>query len=278
MVDVEAPASAKPTPPAAGDRADDGAEPDVARIRGIPISRAQLPLFIVLAASLVLLIAIGAIYRWNFRSGYASYALSVPCLSLVISFICLLLSKWAEDTYQSVGRYMTLLCFAYSFIGTCFLTLNKPFTTTGNGYFAAWTLVYGSAQSLGATAENAVGAAAEGLGELCGVAATSLVVILATIPAIGDGKTSVGEATYGLVLACLTLLFAIYVVWAKGRGNAPGAGLYFVSLACLSVCWVVMACLTTFRGPFLATGNGYFASWAGAGLVSVATFEAWHSM
>jgi hypothetical protein len=47
-----------------------------------------------------------------------------------------------------------------------------------------------------------------------------------------------------------------------------------LAFAILTVCWIIMASLVTFRGPFEVTGNGYFASWAGAATASVATFAA----
>ena len=42
----------------------------------------------------------------------------------------------------------------------------------------------------------------------------------------------------------------------------------------LSVAWIVEACLVTFNGPFIYTGNGYFASWAAAATSSMAACAA----
>ena len=38
-----------------------------------------------------------------------------------------------------------------------------------------------------------------------------------------------------------------------------------------AILWIVMACLVTFRGPFLVTGNGYFAAWIGSVLCCLTT-------
>ncbi|EJK57391.1 hypothetical protein THAOC_22572 [Thalassiosira oceanica] len=42
----------------------------------------------------------------------------------------------------------------------------------------------------------------------------------------------------------------------------------------LAVAWIVEACLVSFNGPFVYTGNGYFASWAGAATSSMAACAA----
>ena len=42
-----------------------------------------------------------------------------------------------------------------------------------------------------------------------------------------------------------------------------------LTLVLLGIAWIIMACFTTFKGPWTTTGNGYFASWGG-GLVCFA--------
>ena len=170
----------------------------------------------------------------------------------------------------SIGHQLTLLIFASSFIGACFLTFDTPFHTSGNGFFAAWGICYGSALAMGMSSFQS---GVRGLGAVMGLVASSLIVIIASIAPIRDG-TNRSEAIYALVLACLTCLFLSISV---KMGKAHGAT-YFLALAILAMCWIVEASLTTFRGPFNVTGNGYFGSWTGAFTACIASFAAMHEM
>ena len=191
---------------------------------------------------------------------------------MILSFIALLLTKFSEDTYAKVGKQMNMLNFAYGFVGACFLTFDSPFTTTSNGYFAAWAVVFGSAMAMGLTA-NAFGSSIKGLGAVMGLLASSLVVIVASIPPVRDNNNT-SEAVYALTLACITFAFILFQMLMERKDKAVGGAPYLGIMAILAICWIIMACLTTFRGPFEETGNGYFASWAGAATSSMAAFAA----
>lgn len=248
-------------------------------VAGVTLNEAQLPLFIVLVASIVLLIATGAEYDWNFTNAgsYASYAISISSIAMILSFIGLALNKFSEDTYEKVGKQMNILNFVYSFVGACFLTFDKPFEETSNGYFAAWTVVFGCAMANGMTA-SAFGSTVKGLGSLMGLLVASLVVLVASIAPVRDDVPNKEEAVYALALSCVTFAYIALVMGMDKRGGSMSGMVHFGCMAILACCWIVMACLVTFRGPFTKTGNGYFGSWAGAAMSSVAAFAAKQAM
>jgi len=250
------------------------AEPKTMAVAGVTLSETQFPLSVVLVASIVLMIALGAHYDWKNTgvSSYSAYTISVAAIAMILSFFGLLLAKFKEDLYDKAGKHVNMLCFSYSFIGACFLTFKEPFTYTSNGYFAAWVLVYGSAMTLGMKG-NAFGSSVKGLGAVMGLLASSVVVIVATITPIRDDIYK-SEAVYALVLACVTSTFVLLVLAMDKKGGSMHHMTYFGALAILAICWIVEACLVTFRGPFEATGNGYFASWAAAATCSMAAFAA----
>lgn len=239
-------------------------------VGGVKLNAAQLPLVTILMASVVLFIATGAEYNWNFGSSYRGYALSVSVIAMVLSVFGLALTKAPNDVYLKVGKQLTMLIFSYSFIGACFLTFDKPFTTTSNGYFAAWATVYGSALAMGMSGD-ALQSGVKGLGAKMGLLASSLIVIVASIAPIRDGYNK-SEAAYALSLACITF---VSIIFALKRGSGESN---FLALSLLAICWIVEACLVTFRGPFKETGNGYFASWSGAFTSVVSAFNAMHEL
>ncbi|KAL9189970.1 hypothetical protein ACHAXT_009645 [Thalassiosira profunda] len=244
-------------------------------IAGVTLTATQLPLFIVLVASIVLLIATTSFYG-SISGSYARYAVSVSCITMILSFFALVLAKFKEDVYAKIGKHINMLNFVWGFLGACFLTFDEPFTTTGNGFFAAWAVVFGSAMAMGMTA-NAFQSSIKGLGAVMGLLASSLVLIVATIRPVRDGINK-GEAIYAMVLGCITFVFILVAISMEKKEKAMHPMVYFASLAILAICWILEACFVTFRGPFTETGNGYFASWAGAGTSTMAAFVAEKAM
>lgn len=279
--DVEAAASAKKLEPADGAKGggtvETAAKTAMAALNSIPITHAELPLFITFVASFVLLFAVGGFYQWGtYGTNYASYALSVACVPLALSFVSLVLLHFFEEAYENHCRWLNMFIFLWSFVGAFFLTMKEPFTVSCNGYFAAWGIVLGSAMSIGVTI-SALGAATRGVGPLMGAVMMSLVLIVATISPIKYGHQNMSEAVYAMVLSCLTIIFALGVAASNKQGvgsKVINPRTYFAALTAFTVCWIVMAFLTTFRGPFLATGNGYFASWVGMLMMCLTAFIA----
>ncbi len=163
---------------------------------------------------------------------------------------------------------MNNIRFVYSFVGACSLTFpsstrNAPFDQTGNGYFAAWAIVYGCAMAIDLSFEQFASTVKEGQGTLMTLLVSSLVVIVSSIAPIKD-DIDTGTAIFSLVLGCATMAF-ILIIMGLDQKNRPMRVLdHTISLSVLAICWIIMAFLVTFRSPFEVTGNGYFASWAGA--------------
>jgi hypothetical protein len=252
----------------------DAAEKETLSVAGVTIDASQLPLFVVLIASIVLLVATTAHYDGNLSS-YGNYVISVSSIAMIISFFGLLLTKFAEDQYAKVCKPMNMVLFLYTLVGACFITFKDPFTKTSNGYFAAWAVVYGSAMAIGMDAKAL--STVKGIGAIMGLLASSVVVIIATITPIRNGFFK-SEAVYALVLSCITVSYLLAVMALDRREMSLPKMLYAASMTILAMCWILEACFVTFRGPFEGTGNGYFASWAGALTSSFAAFAAKKAM
>lgn len=231
----------------------------------VEIDEVQMPLVIVFVASIILLVATGAIYNWWWFDSYSKYAISVSSISLSISAICLLMHKFACSMYEKLGKNLCLLNFTWSFVGACFLTFKGPFEATSNGYFAAWATLYGTAMSLGMDS-NTFKTNIRGLGAIMGHMAASIVFLLACITKV-ESSASLGtkernNAIYGLSLACFSTVVVLVLMMMDRKGNAIKGVMNLALMTVLSVMWLVAACLVTFDGPFTATGNGYFSAWA----------------
>jgi len=252
------------------------------------------------------------------------YAISIPSLSLCFSMIGFLVAQFREDLYQIYGKYLAHFLFTWNFMGASFLTFNSPFTTTGNGYFAAWATVAVSAMAMGFTAD-AFKDKVKGLGSLMGLCACSCIMIFADMGYVGSSAPAVTRSAsiYAMVISCITIVLVLGILYVtknaamnghSGSGNSNSSGgpddhivvnrrmisnttdgssrennqnnldeneqlkgidmMKFIVLSVLTVLWLVLACLVTFSGPFVTTGNGYFSAWAGCACVSFATFNA----
>lgn len=242
------------------------------------ISDVQFPLILVLASSIVLLIAVTT---WEQDIQSRAYAISVPALTMCLSLGGILATLFQESVYAVYGFWLTHILFYWNFSGACFLTFSSPFTTTGNGYFAAWACVMTSAMAMGFSAD-AFKDSVKGLGSLMGLGASSGVVIIALIGFVGGGApdNTRGESIYAMVVACFTAILVMGLMYfqkQQQQGSSPDRTegmIKFAFLSTFAILWLVLACLVTFRGPFVTTGNGYFASWAGAVCACFAAFNA----
>ena len=224
------------------------------------------PLMIVFVASVVLLLSTGASYGWNDGGSYYIYATSIPTIAILLSLVSIPL----PPTY---GKHVNMVLFVYSFIGACFLTFHAPFTATGNGYFAAWAIAYGSSAAMGMDLDEAE-SAIKGIGSVMGMAVSSLVVIVASIypfkQAVDMERIS---AILALSVGSLSLFFSLLTV-ALDKCKTLNVTFNFVATTLLAIFWIVTAFFVTIVGPFTETGNGYFATWAGAMMASSAAFTA----
>mmetsp|Transcript_37988 Transcript_37988/g.42820 ORF Transcript_37988/g.42820 Transcript_37988/m.42820 type:complete len:397 (+) Transcript_37988:44-1234(+) len=267
------------------------------------ISDLQFPLTLILVSSCILLIAVTSV-EGDFPS--RGYALSVPSLSLCLSLSGFLVAQFREDLYQVYGKYLAHLLFTWNFIGASFLTFNAPFTTTGNGYFAAWATVAVSAMAMGFTAE-AFKDQVKGVGSLMGLCACSVILIFSVLEhvwASNESALTQNASIYAFSISILTIVWIMGILFCKQkevggrmdhivingqmRFNTTAESrtdtvenkvttmdmLKLGVLCIMTVLWFLVACLVTFRGPFTTTGNGYFSAWAGCACISFATYNA----
>jgi hypothetical protein len=127
---------------------------------------------------------------------------------------------------------------------------------TSNGYFASWALVVFSLMALGVTSE-AVHSHASTIGHNNALLVAVVIQLCSVIPELGLGLDR-GRCIYSFVLCILTIMVVL------AFGAYPGIeSLKLPVFSLFGILWLVMACLVTFKGPFIDTGNGYFSAWAG---------------
>lgn len=244
----------------------------------VKINDAQFPLVLVLATSFVLMLAV---VTWQGGMKSYGYAVSVPVVSMILTTIFLALTVFKENLYTLYGQKMANLLFMWNFTGACFLTFSSPFTTTGNGYFAAWACVVASAMAMGFTGD-AFRSRIEGLGSLLGLAGSSAIVVIALIDFVGSKQQGASrtESIYAMIVAVFTIVVVIAIAYYQKIHSEKKwfVRAKFGTLSFFSLLWLVLACLVTFSGPFNTTGNGYFASWAGMTCAWFSTFSAWKEL
>lgn len=228
----------------------------------------KLPAAGLLVSSLVFLIAVVSKGEPHKHDSYWRYGIS---LSVIAMFFALLSMSQVMDDRSvvknpQVSVYTNYFVFAWCFIGACVMTFGDgPFTVTSNGYFAAWGMAISAVLGLGKNAT--ISDVRDNVSSLMGHLVASIIVVIAVSSEGFDNWKS--EAVYGLVLAlCSVLLVILYHFQLIKQGDDTDGGISAnVTLpffAILSLCWIVSACLMTFRGPFNLTGNGYFGVWGGA--------------
>lgn len=238
----------------------------------LSIDNEKVPLLGVAASAIVLLIAVGI---GSVEKKIKNYGFSLGAVALIIGVLGLVPNHDATDKYS---LYLNYFLFLWCFIGACVMTFGGgPFTVTGNGYFASWALAVFSTMSMGITKskmpENYRRAYAE-TNVILGLGACAVVTMIACIPQMQGYYYYKGETLFALIISILTILVVANFVYAKMKENLQIQQFEVPTLIVFAILWILAACMTTFRGPFLTTGNGYFAVWAGAVLAVKAALSA----
>jgi len=246
-------------------------------VGGIPLAdEAQLPYVGSLFSAMVLLIALTSDGGVNVSSnGYYEYGLALTIVTMTFSFLGYIACMMGRDSdnLASTIALNNYFLFVWGFIGACIMTFDGPFQNTGNGFFASWGVGLFGVMGLGVSRETIRifrGANTSDLGLL---AAAIIVVIAISVEGFGGGNEDKNEKVYAIVVALVTVAMVLGFMPTQMDSDQP-VGVKFYVLAIFAILWFVLACLTTFRGPFKVTGNGYFASWGGALAAVSAAFAA----
>jgi len=235
----------------------------------------------------------------------SSYALSVGLVSFATCVAALLVYKFAPATLTKalcrIGKLGTmrpqhLLAFflsAWWSAGAFLLTFWGPFLSTQNGYFAAWAGLFTSMSVLAATSAR-VSARLTSLHPyeteafkghnvraLLALLVCSTVLIVGCAFVMGEiwggaiGLDAMyGNAIFGLVVGILSAVIVLAYLFMQDTDSekfSPTPRRLAAGL--LVVMWLGAAALLTFDGPFLETGNGYFACWLGLGAACITAVE-----
>jgi len=239
----------------------------------ISIDNEKMPLLGVAASAIVLLIAIGI---GSVEKKMRNYGFSLGAIALIIGILGLVPTNDVTDKYS---LYLNYFLFLWCFIGACVMTFGDgPFTITGNGYFASWALAVFSTMCIGLSKlkmpENFRRAYA-GMNVILGLGACAVVTMIACIPEFSRYYFQFkGETVFALIVSILTIFVVANFVYAKMKENLQIQQFEVPTFMVLAMLWMLAACMTTFRGPFTLTGNGYFAVWGGAVLAVKAAMSA----
>jgi hypothetical protein len=214
----------------------------------------------VFSSAMVLLIALTTGGSYIDDHKYYEYGIAAAVVAMVFALTGCVLA-YTNMGEGKFGRFNNYFLFVWCFIGACFMTFGGPFEFTGNGYFGAWGMVVFAIMGLGDSVDN-VKEALGGMVPTLGLLASSLIAIVAISDEGFDENQ--GELIYAIIVACITVLVLGVIIKIEYDNAGEPHMLKFPILAFFAVLWIILACLVTFRGPFVWTGNGYFGAWGGA--------------
>ncbi|KAG7362055.1 hypothetical protein IV203_025721 [Nitzschia inconspicua] len=233
----------------------------------LEVDAKQLPLAGFFMASFIFMVA--AIAQKTFLDNWYAYAVTIGVIGMVLALVGLALLKYKTEFDQ---KYLGYVMLVWSIVGACLMTFGSgPFQATGNGYFAVWGMVIFAVQHCGATQQLKQGV--QNLSSLAGLGLAAIVMIIAVSFEVNGFFRS--NSIYTMILSCFTVVLVAGIMYAEQKEGMDFPVMYqFYTLIIWSILWIVAACLVTFNGPFVLTGNGYFTAWAATVLSLFATVGA----
>jgi len=207
------------------------------------------------------------------------YAVAVGCISLILCLIYFIFYQFVPGMVEQFNRYAPLFFFVWWACGTVVMTFDRPFSQTGNGYFACWgaaimSLVYcqitmARFKVLGEKISGAIAGSQERK-LLMLVMMLSFVVAFAALVLWDDLNIDGGSFTEkqtsqetwafaaGIVSGGIA---AVYLILEMCKPGMLGGKFLMYFSWFLVPWWMFGAGVSTFDAPFPNTGNGYFCAW-----------------
>jgi hypothetical protein len=171
----------------------------------------------------------------------------------------------AGDKVSGYMHFVAWFLLVWWTVGTGFMTFKSPFVGTSNGYFGAWLALFAAfmfCQGQSETLKGWIGRVGGHGYLLVALIVASGTVFLQTLIHTIDHKHGYENETVAWICSVVSLLLCLLVVVLTPQEDV----LKWIVLA-FFVLWAVGVGFLTFDGPYVFTGNAYFACW-GALIVS----------
>jgi len=204
-----------------------------------------------------------------------AFAVAVGAISTAFLLLFLLYQRVCNTAAPQLKQGLSLFLTLWWFIGANVFTFDKPYRYTSNGYFASWAGAISSAlwacECCGSLKDNANSLrSVVGSSPLAGIAACSLIELIAAAIVCDDGQNCEDERGWAVACGAVSLAVALLALLL----GSYLAQHYNLISAFLLVWWIPGVWVLTFSaytGNFAnQTGNGYFACWGA--LVFAAAF------